>query len=206
MKKCRLLEISSLPVVPSIAYSAVWAEQQCYTCHAVETNSVDHFFCFWYVALKAYSHGKAKSSLLYHCKCRCFTLFLLISSVDTPVPNATWKMVVTAGRRWIGIWSCPVCMSGIFHGTSHTAFKQRYQWAPSWVGKLFVISGYLDICRVYRCVDTISVTYCLNPLCPSDKMFLSLIYFSSCTETEQTNPMYCSGLKHDFSFVPVASD
>lgn len=69
------------------------------------------------------------------------------------------------------------CMSGVFHGTSHRAFKQRYQWAPSWVGKLCV-RVLLDICRVYRCVDTISVIYCLNPLCPSDKMFPSLIYFS----------------------------
>lgn len=129
-----------------------------------------------------------------------------IAFVNTAVPNVTWKRMLaklmSTGKRLElePAWSCT---PGICHDASQGAFKQENQWAPNCMG-IRCARLSLDICRVYRCVDTISVIYCFNLLSPSGKMFPSLIYFSSCTETEQTNPMDCSGLKHGFSSVPEA--
>lgn len=104
---------------------------------------------------------------------------------------------------WEKTGTCLVLHAWFFHDTSHGAFKQENQWAPNWMG-IRCARLLLDICRVYRCVDTISVIYCFNLLSPSGKMSPSLIYFSSWTETEQTNPVYCSGFKNDFSSLPEA--
>lgn len=169
----------------------------CVPHHAAGINPLDHCSHHWYLALKAHSSGPAKASCLYPLQTQVFRLvsihcFCEHCSAKCDLEKDAGKINVSWEK--IGTWTCLVL---------HAWYLPWCIPAPNCMG-IWCARLSLDICRVYRCVDTISVIYCFNLLSPSGKMFPSLIYFSSCTETEQTNPMDCSGLKHGFSSVPEA--